>query len=62
MINDISQLIKGISRVIKKLLRYFNGTAILTFFVLPLAGVFPVILFLDLNDSEISLAAAGSSL
>ena len=47
-----SQLINGISRVLKKLLEYFNDTIILTFFVLPSAGVFPVIFTLDLNDSE----------
>ena len=35
----ISQLINGISRVVQKLLKYFNGTAILTSFVLPPAGV-----------------------
>ena len=35
----ISQLINGISRVVQMLLKYFNGTAILTSFVLPPAGV-----------------------
>ena len=35
----ISQLIKGISRVLQKLLKYFNGTAILTSFVFPAAEV-----------------------
>ena len=35
----ISQLINGISRVVQKLLKYFNGTAILISFVLPPAGV-----------------------
>ena len=29
----ISQLINGISRVLRKLLNYFNGTIISTFFV-----------------------------
>ena len=48
----ISQLTKDISRVFQKLRKYFNGTAISTFFVLPSAGVFLVILILDLNDSE----------
>ena len=33
----ISQLSKGISKVLQKLLKYFNGTAILTSFVLPAA-------------------------
>ena len=48
----ISQLINGISRILQKLLQYFNGTAISTSFALPSAGVFPVIFILDLNDSE----------
>ena len=47
-----SQLIKGISRVLQKLLKYFNGTVISTYFSLPAAGVFPVIFILDLNDSK----------
>ena len=47
-----SQLINGISRVLQKLLKYFNGTIISTSFVLPAAGVFPVIFILDLNDSD----------
>ena len=58
----ISQLIKGISRVLQKLLKYFNDTAILTFFVFPSAVVFPVILILELNDLELTIAAVGSSL
>ena len=40
----ISQLIEGSSRVPQKLLNYCNGTAILTSFILPAAGGFPVIL------------------
>ena len=48
----ISQLINSISRVLQKLLKYFNGTAISTSFVLPSAGVVPVIFILDLNYSE----------
>ena len=47
-----SQLINGISRVLQKLLKYFNGTIILTSFVLPPAGMFPVIYTLGLNDSD----------
>ena len=39
----ISQLIKVISRVIQKLLRHLNGTAILTFCVLSLLRVLPVL-------------------
>ena len=44
-----SQLIKGISRVLQKLLEYVNGTIISTSFVLPSVGVFPVIFILDLS-------------
>ena len=47
-----SQLISGISRVLQKLLKYFNGTIISTSFVLPAARVFPVVFILDLNDSD----------
>ena len=39
----ISQLIKSIWRVHPKLLKYFNGTAVLTSFVFPSAGAFPVV-------------------
>ena len=38
-----SQLIKGISRVLQKLLKYFNETIFSTPFSLPPAGAFPVI-------------------
>ena len=48
----ISQLINGISRVLQQLPKYFHGTIISTFFVLPSAGVFLVTFTLDLNDSE----------
>ena len=58
----ISQLIKGISRVLQKLLKYFNGTAILTSFVLPSSGVFPVIFNLDLSDLESVKVTFGSYL
>ena len=57
-----SQLINGISRVLQKLLKYFNDTIILTSFVLPLAGVFPVIFTLDFNDLELVQLSFGSSL
>ena len=46
-----SQLINGISRVLQKLLKYFNGTIISTFIILTSAGVFSVIFILNLNDS-----------
>ena len=57
-----SQLINGILTVLQKLLTYFNGTIILTSFVLRSAGVFPVIFTLDLNDSESVMLLLGSSL
>ena len=47
-----SQLINGISRVLQKLIKYFNSTIISTSFVLPSAGVLPAIFILDLNDPE----------
>ena len=57
-----SQLTNGISRVHQKLLKYFNGTIISTFFVFLSAWVFPVIFTLDLNDSESAMLPLGSSL
>ena len=45
----ISQLIKGISRLLQRLLRYFNGTNFSTFFV-PLS---PVNIYLILNESVV---------
>ena len=57
-----SQLINGISRVLQKLLKYFNGNIISTSFVLPPSGVFPVIFTLDVHDSEFSKSLFGSSL
>ena len=57
----ISQLINGISRVLQKLLRFFNGTAISTFFD-STSGVFPVILILDMNDSKFAILSFNSSL
>ena len=49
-ISSISQSIKGISRVIRKLLKYFNGTIISTL-IISLLLVWPVILFLKLSES-----------
>ena len=62
MLKLASPLIKGISRVLQKLLKYFNGTIISTSFSLPSLGVFPVIFILDLNDSESAKLSFGSSL
>ena len=58
----ISQLINGISRILQKLLKYFNGTAILTSFVLPATRHFPVILILYSNDTDCVILSFGSSL
>ena len=57
-----SQLINGISRVLQKLLKYFNGTIISTSFELPTAEVFSVIFILDLSDSESVKLSFGASL
>ena len=67
----VLQLISGISRVLQKLLRYFNDTVILTCFS-PSLPVSPVLICLDLNNTilfsagksiTVSLASkAGSSL
>ena len=57
-----SQLINGISRVLQKLSKYFNGTIISTFFVLPSAEVFSVKSTYDLNDLESVKLSFGSSL
>ena len=43
----ILQIINGISRVLQKLLKYFDSTIISTSFVLPSSGVFPVIFVLN---------------
>ena len=51
----IWQLISDISRVLQKLLKYFNGTIISTSFV-PILPVKPVILSLSLNDAMLSAA------
>ena len=47
-----SQLIKGISKVLQKLLKCFSGTIISTSFV-PLFPVRPVIFTLKLNESVV---------
>ena len=51
----ISQWIKGISRVLQKLLRYFNGTINSTFFV-PSSSVKPVIFYLNVKEALFSVA------
>lgn len=61
-----SQSIRGISRILQKLLKYFSDTATLTsfvsaWFVLLATEVLPVILGWNLNDSEF-MFSFGSSL
>ena len=58
----ISQLGNSISRFFQKIIKYFNGTAILTCFVFPAAGVFPVIIFLYWNNSDFVMLSFGSPL
>ena len=47
----ISQLIKGISKVFQKLLKYFNGTIVSMPSILPLVPLWPVIFALKLIES-----------
>ena len=58
----ILQLINGISKVLKKLVKYFNDIAVLTVFVLLSTGVSPVILILDLSNSDCVILSFGPSL
>ena len=55
----ILYLISGIPRILQKC---FNDTAIFTSLALPAAGVHPVILSLNLNDSESVVLLFESSL
>ena len=59
-----SQLIKGISIVLEKLLKYFNAifTAISTFFLVLSEGVLPFVLALNVNDSDFTMLSFGISL
>ena len=50
-ISSTSQLIKGISRVLQKLINYFNGIIISTLSILPSSPVWPFIFILKLNES-----------
>ena len=54
----ISKLISDIFKNCLKLHRYFNGTAILTFFVFPSSGVNSVIFVLYSNDSNFVIRSA----
>ena len=54
IIRLISKVVKGISRVLQKLLKYFNGTAILTSFVLPAAGFFLCYFYIKFKQCTIT--------
>ena len=56
----ISQLINGIVRVLQKLLKYFNHTLILTFFV-PSFSVLPIFV-LNLNEALLLLSVGKSAI
>ena len=60
-ISSTSQLIKDISRVLQKLLKYFNRTIISTLSILPSLPVLPVIFVLKLNKS-VALAPLKSTI
>ena len=49
-----SQLFEGISRILQKLLKYFNETIISTLSILSLLSVLPVTFALKLNGSVVS--------
>ena len=57
----ISQLINGISRVLEKLLKSFNGTLVLSFFV-PSSSAVLCIFVLNLNEALPLLLAGKSSI
>ena len=57
-----SQLKRDISRVLQKSPKCFNETSISTSFVLPAPEDFPLLVTLDLNNSESLKVAFGSSL
>ena len=52
-------LMSGITKLLRKLIKYLNGTTILTYFVLPSLEVLPIIFTLNSNDSESLKVAFG---
>ena len=58
----ISQLINDISRVLQKLLRYLNETAVSASLVLSSTRALPVILAFNLKDSEFVISLFDLSL
>ena len=61
-ISSTPQLIKGISRVLQKLLKYFNGTTISVPFISPSSLVLPVIFVLNLDESVVLVAVKSTIL
>ena len=61
-ISSTSQLIKGISRVVQKLLRYFIGTITSAPSILPSLLVWSVIFALNLNESVVLVAVKSITL
>ena len=57
----VSQLINRISRALQKLLKYFNGSLILIFFV-PLFYILPAIFVLNLNKALLLLSSGKSEI
>ena len=55
----ISQLITGVSTVLQRLLKYFNGAAVSKSLVIMSSEVFPVIFTLNLNSSESVIVGFG---
>ena len=51
-VKNTSQLIIGISNILQKLLKCFNGAENATSYVFPSLAIFPVLLVLYLKDSE----------
>ena len=55
----VSQLMRAISRVLQKFLKYFNGKIISTSLLLQVAHVLSVIIALNVNDSESVILSFG---
>ena len=55
--NVSSKCIRDISDILQKLLRYFNGTSVMTCFILLAGGLIPLIPFLNGNDVEFAKLA-----
>ena len=58
----ILQILNGISRVLQKFFKYFNGDLILTFFVSLFSSILAAISVLNLNESLLLLSAGRSAI